>query len=95
MLAALFLSFSRAAWGQFAFAAALLMVMSFATSRAPSERPRIALIAILGTLVALGVAGESAIIDIDHWRHYFLILGALWGLMVVSRPALARPTAPA
>jgi hypothetical protein len=95
MLAALFLSFSRAAWGQFAFAAALLMVMSFATSRAPSERPRIALIAIPGTLVALGVAGESAIIDIDHWRHYFLILGALWGLMVVSRPALARPTAPA
>jgi hypothetical protein len=210
MLAALFLSFSRAAWGQFAFAAALLMAISFATSRAPQERLRIALIAILGTLVALllvaallsigqvadlfkeratldqnydlghlgrfgryilgfdlmldrplgigplqfskgyfsedphntflntfmsggwlgglaylsltlitairglrfvfvrtpwqptyhvvyaaflGVAGESAIIDIDHWRHYFLILGALWGLMVVSRPALARPSA--
>jgi len=37
----------------------------------------------------LGVAVESAIIDIDHWRHYFLILGALWGLMVVSRPYLA------
>jgi hypothetical protein len=210
MLAALFLSFSRAAWGQFAFAAMLLMAITFATSRAPSERLRIALIAILGMLVALllvvallsigqvadlfkeratfdqnydlghlgrfgryilgfdlmldrplgigplqfskgyfsedphntflntfmsggwlgglaylsltlvtafrglrfvfvrtpwqptyhvvyaaflGVAGESAIIDIDHWRHYFLILGALWGLMVVSRPALARPTA--
>jgi hypothetical protein len=210
MLAALFLSFSRAAWGQFAFAAVLLMAISFATSRAPSERLRIALIAIMGTLVTLllvaallsigqvadlfkeratldqnydlgrlgrfgryllgfdlmldrplgigplqfsksyfsedphntflntfmsggwlggfaylsltlvtafrglrfvfvrtpwqptyhvvyaaflGVAGESAIIDIDHWRHYFLILGALWGLMVVSRPALARPTA--
>jgi hypothetical protein len=35
------------------------------------------------------VAVESAIIDIDHWRHYFLILGALWGLMVASRPYLA------
>jgi O-antigen ligase len=34
----------------------------------------------------LGVAVEGAIIDIDHWRHYFLILGALWGLMVASRP---------
>jgi hypothetical protein len=34
----------------------------------------------------VGVAVESAIIDIDHWRHYFLILGALWGLMVASRP---------
>ncbi len=40
----------------------------------------------------LGVAVESAIIDIDHWRHYFLILGALWGLMVASRPYMAiRP----
>jgi hypothetical protein len=32
----------------------------------------------------LGVAVESAIIDIDHWRHYFLILGCLWGLMAKS-----------
>jgi hypothetical protein len=37
----------------------------------------------------LGVAVESAIIDIDHWRHYFLILGALWGLMAASRSYLA------
>src|SRR5215813_4912852 len=208
MLAALLLSFSRAAWGQFAFAAALLMAISFATSRAPSERLRIAVIAVMGTLVALvlvgallsigqvadlfkeratldqnydlghlgrfgryilgfdlmldrplgigplqfsksyftedphntflntfmsggwlggfaylsltlvtairglrfvfvrtpwqptyhvvyaaflGVAGESAIIDIDHWRHYFLILGLLWGLM--AAPAHMRPSA--
>jgi O-Antigen ligase len=212
MLAALFLSFSRAAWGQFAFAALVLMGMTFATSRAPSERLRVAVIAIVGSVVALllvaallsisqvaelfkeratleqsydmghlgrfgryilgfdlmlerpfgigalqfsksyfpedphntflntfmsggwlggfayltltlvtairglrfvfartpwqptyhviyaaflGVAGESAIIDIDHWRHYFLIVGVLWGLMAVSRPALARPAAPA
>ena len=216
MLAALFLSFSRAAWGQFAVAALLLMGMMFATSRASGERLRIALIAIGGTLVALlliaallsigqvadlfkeratldqnydlghlgrfgrymlgfdlmldrpfgigalqfsksyfredphntflntfmsggwlgglayltltlvtavrglrfvfvrtpwqptyhvvyaaflGVAGESAIIDIDHWRHYFLILGVLWGLMAVTTsgptllPTLARPSA--
>ena len=33
----------------------------------------------------LGVAAESLVIDSDHWRHYFLILGALWGLMAVSR----------
>jgi hypothetical protein len=42
----------------------------------------------------LGVAVESAIIDIDHWRHYFLILGALWGMMVASRPYLTAPAAP-
>src|SRR5262245_16648665 len=201
MLTALLLSFSRAAWGQFAVAALLLMGMMFATSRTPSERLRIVLVAMGGTLVALfllaallsvgqiadlfkeratldqnydlghlgrfgryilgfdlmldrplgigalqfskgyfsedphntflntfmsggwlgglaylaltlvtavrglrfvfvrtpwqptyhvvyaaflGVAGESAIIDIDHWRHYFLILGLLWGLMAAT-----------
>jgi hypothetical protein len=43
----------------------------------------------------LGVAVEGAIIDIDHWRHYFLILGALWGMMVVaSRPYVTAPAAP-
>jgi len=214
MLTAFLLSFSRAAWGQFAVAALLLMGMTFTTSRAPGERLRIVLIALGGMLVALllvvallsisqvadlfreratldqtydlghlgrfgrymlgfdlmlerpfgigalqfsrsyfpedphntflntfmsggwlgglaylaltlvtavrglrfvfvrtpwqptyhvvyaaflGVAGESAIIDIDHWRHYFLILGVLWGLMAATSPmrpsALARPIA--
>jgi hypothetical protein len=38
-----------------------------------------------GYVAYLGVAGESAIIDIDHWRHYFLILGVVWGLIAASR----------
>ena len=36
----------------------------------------------------LGMVAESVIIDSDHWRHYFLILGVLWGLIAVSRPYL-------
>jgi hypothetical protein len=43
----------------------------------------------------VGVAVESAIIDSDHWRHYFLLLGVLWGLMAVSRPYAAFTTRPA
>ena len=201
MLAALFLSFSRGAWGQFAFAAAAMMGLTFITSRSVNERLRIVLVAILGVLAIvafvaallsidqvadlfkqratldqsydvgrygrfgryvqgaelalehplgigplqfsryltedphntflnsfmsggwiggfcyltltaitvmsgmrfifvatpwqpiylavyaayLGVVAESAIIDIDHWRHYFLILGVLWGLMAATR----------
>ena len=27
---------------------------------------------------------RASSIDIDHWRHYFLILGVLWGLMAAS-----------
>ncbi|MFL6799345.1 MAG: O-antigen ligase family protein [Xanthobacteraceae bacterium] len=34
---------------------------------------------------------ESAIIDIDHWRAYFLMLGALWGVMAASRNFAAAP----
>jgi hypothetical protein len=42
----------------------------------------------------LGTAVESAIIDIDHWRHYFLLLGVLWGLMAVSQRYLAAAPPP-
>ncbi|HKA80720.1 MAG TPA: O-antigen ligase family protein [Xanthobacteraceae bacterium] len=204
MLAALLLSFSRAAWGVFLFAAVLMMGLTFLTSRSVNERLRIVMVAVLGLLVIaalvvallsvgqvadlfkeraaleqsydvgrygrfgryllgaeialehpfgigplqfaklfvedphntflnafmsggwfagfayltlsvvtvvmstrflfvrtpwqptyhavyaayLGVVAESVIIDIDHWRHYFLILGVLWGLMAASRPYL-------
>ncbi|MEN3381371.1 MAG: hypothetical protein V7608_1415, partial [Hyphomicrobiales bacterium] len=33
----------------------------------------------------VGTAGESVVIDSDHWRHYFLLVGVIWGLMTVSR----------
>ena len=32
-----------------------------------------------------GVATESFIIDVDHWRHAFMLLGLMWGLIVASR----------
>jgi O-Antigen ligase len=201
LLAALFLSFSRGAWAQFAFAAALLMILSFLTSRSGTARIRILIIAVFGVLAVgalvtvllssgkvadlfseraslelsydvgrygrfgryglgadlalehpfgigplqfsdrftedshntflnefmsggwlaglayfalcavtlvmstrlvflrtpwqplyhvlyaayVAVTAESIFIDIEHWRHYFLILGALWGLMAASR----------
>ena len=56
------------------------------------RRPIIAVYcAFVGTVV------ESVIIDSDHWRHYFLLLGVIWGLMAVSRSArrVSMPPAPA
>jgi|SRR5215213_123824 len=210
MVVAILLTFSRAAWGQFAFTAALLMFFTFVTSRSSNERLRIVLIAIAGVLVLalfvaallsidkiadlfkerasleqdydvghlgrfgryilgfqlalehpfgigplqfakifpedphntylntfmsggwlsgcvyltlvvttlitglrfvfarspwqpvyiaiycayVGVAFESIIIDSDHWRHYFLLLGVLWGLMAVSRHQADRRPSP-
>jgi O-antigen ligase len=36
---------------------------------------------IVAYVAYVGLAAESAIIDSDHWRHYFLLLGLLWGLI--------------
>ena len=40
------------------------------------------------------VVGESAIIDSDHWRHYYLLIGLIWGISSAigkdSRGRIAR-----
>src|SRR5215510_12662193 len=51
MAVAVLLTFSRAAWGQFALTAVLVMFFTFVTSRSPNERMRIVLIAIAGLVV--------------------------------------------
>ena len=28
----------------------------------------------------LGTVGESFIIDTDHWRHFWMMLGVMWGM---------------
>ena len=37
-----------------------------------------------------GVTSESIIIDTDHWRHNFLLLGVMWGLIAATRSYTAR-----
>jgi O-antigen ligase len=34
-----------------------------------------------------GVAIEGFVIDTDHWRHFFVLLGLVWGLMVAYHPS--------
>jgi hypothetical protein len=54
-------------------------------------------LALYASFVAL--TGESYIIDVQHWRHYFLIMGVLWGLVIAAAAAKerrgARPVAAA
>ena len=48
--------------------------------RTPWQRSYIAFFAaFLGTFV------ESFIIDTDHWRHYFLLLGTMWGMFAATQ----------
>jgi hypothetical protein len=34
----------------------------------------------------LGTVGESFIIDTDHWRHFWMILGTMWGMFAAAQP---------
>jgi hypothetical protein len=53
-------------------------------------------IAALGAFI--GEMAEGFVIDTDHWRHFYLILGIIWGLAAATRKAQRAPrlsTAPA
>lgn len=58
--------------------------------RGPGRRLMIPLMATYLPLVI-----EGAIIDLDHWRHYYLIVGLIWGVASGGwrppRPALPSP----
>jgi len=36
-----------------------------------------------------GTAIEGLVIDTDHWRHFYLLLGMIWGLSIATGNALA------
>src|SRR5258708_22643753 len=42
----------------------------------------------------LGTVGESFVIDTDHWRHFWMMLGAMWGMFAAAqryRAAVDQP----
>jgi len=49
--------------------------LSFVTKSSPN---RLLLIPLVSVFVPLAV--EAAIIDLDHWRHFFLVAGLIWGV---------------
>lgn len=56
--------------------------------RDPSKRAL--LIPVIAVYVPLVI--QSGLIDTDHWRHYFLVVGLIWGL--TANTAMSMPTAP-
>jgi hypothetical protein len=65
--------------------------------RVPWQRAYLAIFAAF-----LGTVGESFIIDTDHWRHFWMMLGAMWGMFAAAHryrtnpdQALAAPADPA
>jgi hypothetical protein len=53
--------------------------------RVPWQRPYLAIYSAF-----LGTVGESFVIDTDHWRHFWMMLGAIWG-MIAANPSLMSP----
>jgi hypothetical protein len=38
----------------------------------------------------MGHVIEGAVIDLDHWRHFYVLIALIWGLMIGDRKILAR-----
>jgi hypothetical protein len=42
----------------------------------------------------LGTVGESFVIDTDHWRHFWLMLGMMWGMFAATHQYMASDRQP-
>jgi hypothetical protein len=47
--------------------------------RVPWQRAYLAIFAAF-----LGTVGESFVIDTDHWRHFWMMLGTMWGMFAAA-----------
>jgi O-antigen ligase len=43
----------------------------------------------------VGTVVEGMVIDTDHWRHFYLMLGLIWGLAVATQNAMTARARPA
>jgi O-antigen ligase len=47
---------------------------------------------VIVTIAAfVGEVAEGFIVDTDHWRHYFLLLGMVWGLTAATLKYQQQP----
>jgi O-antigen ligase len=52
--------------------------------------------ALVATYAAfVGTVVEGMVIDTDHWRHFYLMLGLIWGLAVATQNAMTARARPA
>jgi hypothetical protein len=63
-----------------------LMGFRYAFVRVPWQRAYLAIFAAF-----LGTVGMSLVIDTDHWRHFWMMLGAMWGMFAAAQRYRADP----
>lgn len=84
-------AFMAGGWlGGFTFLALVLVTLAigFRHVFAPTPWQPLA-IAVYAAFV--GEVGESYVIDVEHWRHYYLIMGLVWGMAVAGRATRVEP----
>jgi O-Antigen ligase len=57
--------------------------------RVPWQRAYLAIFAAF-----VGTVGESFVIDTDHWRHFWMMLGAMWGMFAAAQRFRAASSEP-
>ena len=60
----------------------LAVGVSGAFRRAPTQGLMLVVLASY-----IGTVGEGFIVDTDHWRHFFVLMAAIWGLFLGAQPA--------
>ena len=77
--------FLSAGWiGGLVFAAIVGLTALWGARHAMRQTPTQALF-LIAYAAFLANALEGFVIDIDHWRHFYLEMGIVWGLMVADR----------
>ena len=87
-------AFMAGGWlGGFTFLALVLVTLSVGLRHVFMRTPwQPTYIAVYAAFV--GEVGESYIIDVQHWRHYYLIMGMVWGLLLAGHAARRVPAEP-
>jgi O-antigen ligase len=78
-------AFVAGGWlGGFAFITLVLVTLAIGLRHVFARTPwQPAYIACYAAFI--GEVGESYVIDVQHWRHYYLIMGFVWGLLIAGR----------
>lgn len=81
-------AFVNGGWlGGFAYLG-LIGATAFVGARAVFRRSEVQPILMPVFATFLGLALEGLVVDTDHWRHFYLIVGLVWGLAAYDRRSL-------
>ena len=70
--------------GGTAYVALMLLTLGLGLRQVMRDRGGTGLSAVL-VAAFIGIALEGAVVDTDHWRHYYLIMAMIWGMALAER----------